>query len=85
MRTEFFDKDPMCIGSSNSMHCIIAAENRVKDNIRAMENIIQKLTPVEKVKESVQATYQNENFGDESNFRMDSKSKMDLKGVRKYF
>lgn len=50
-----------------------------------MENIIQKLTPVEKVKEPVQATYQNENFGDESNFRMDSKSKMDLKGVRKYF
>lgn len=42
-------------------------------------------TQMEKVWEPVQATYQNENFGDESNFRMDSKSKIDLKGKKKHF
>jgi len=47
-----------------------------------MEHILQNLTQMEKVWEPMLVTYQNVNFGDDSNFRMASKSKIDLEGAR---
>lgn len=50
-----------------------------------MEHMLANLAQTEMVWEPMYATYQNVNFGDDSNFRMDSKAKIDLEIMKKYF